>query len=1537
MAETKDFSSALEEMKQKAPEIYDSFIRWYGPGDLQALSSNEAVFNDFAAQFNAEVEKREKAEQILNNAVNDDLAAAAAGTAAEETGEDAADGEELEERGQEPGMDVGVVPIETEAMLSDPFRWEDFYAPAPEVETTRFNEAYELLNSEAGRNLQQQEVWKNNSIRIDGSDDKSLEEALNLSACRRLASSDLEINLDTLNDARREERARIEVEYYNNLYAVALGDKYNNIKGETHLERILKIDQAVRAGKTEKEIFKMLAINPNDAAKKMALATTTQANVKPIADFMEKRSKFSRGMHGFGKAMDWCQKFESKNPLFGLGMNFVAAGNPVYMGYRSILSARALYNDFQGFKDYAAFKEVFKDQVAEHGLKLYLEQNADSKVTLHDYNQVRAYPDYAAYVEKHPKADNRLAEEEFALLKKFQRKSEFTRESFESARQFAGQPYAAYAKAVGDKAVSEDMFNNVVKYTDIRRAYNYEEYKKKAGDRAVSETEYRQVKALNQSLGKVSIARALRDKKTFNDMANHSVIFFRSLPVIGQTYALGMAAKNMVSKTYWKGLAAKAKGTGKAIQTLWNKKGRDKEAWKQLYSNGSGLIAETVGAYMLYGGVSHSVDSVMHDGTGTTINYPVDETKETQATQAATDTITAPVAETPSFFSRIQSFMGYGNQEVTAPAENIAADSTGVEKTVTVLEDVNTPNRFREWENIRGNPTFSLINPDGTFRGFGFDYAAAAADSATVDDVQIPTEQHTADENGDQTVVEPVVQTAFEPTEVQQRNLSDLFEQYPRAATIILEGTENPSVDDVTKGSFKLEGEGNLYKRGVITSSTLQDLYDQGKLSSAQVESLVKFADSHFKDGQPIGDDAAALLKEATERSRQENTTGEVKQGEQNTGEGDRHGDDTNGTGEKTVTGDGDQKVGNDDKTSIQGYSFDENGRVIYRMELGDLNNMDPEQMDARIYQDLQTRLANGEQLDGNALKFMEQYKEAHPEQTTGEKTVADETVKKQPENEEKTETTAQTGIEKDTDFKLTRHDFESGKGYEMSGTGRMNGKNVEVVNLYDSNEKMVSSQITVLQDDTHSTVIKTTLDRHGRPQTLVTEIDGDHFKTHRASSASAALQEVLKADHTSSDNEGGRGTAGLQQSQKIELQDGDENTGSKHRGGDELYETTTPEVVEHKVWSTTFKGRYWIENDSEGNPQLQYRIADRQSLNIDRGLLDTFQSTIRSHGDTSHDFSALGGALRADNFGSQNPTNPEASGIMIKCEYLAERISLNEAVYHDMDVRVGKGDTLSDQDMQWRRNYEQDLAGLGLVREDGRLSYNPEAASQIAGRTEVLRQGSEITDQGGSRRFYDLSGEHKDPEVKTGDQTTTTEKTTGETTEKTEKSDEGTVVVASTAVNEPVEIDRGGFKGTYKLIELDDQGSYRLETKGGVTVDQDVLQALRGEKGIQQDADGKYTAANGTIKSGNYSIVSSRTLMEAQKITQNEAIYDHLQEQSGSRELTAAESRFMQAHDRRLTDLGLKHDTNGEIVKANAYEGQPRAAVRRGRGGYGD
>lgn len=119
-------------------------------------------------------------------------------------------------------------------------------------------------------------------------------------------------------------------------------------------------------------------------------------------------------------------------------------------------------------------------------------------------------------------------------------------------------------KKAGDRAVSKEMFDNLVKYTDIRRTQNYAEYAEKAGARAVSEAEYNRVRALNRALNKVSVGQALKDKTTRKAMMAHSVIFVRSLPVVGQGYALGMAVKNMVSKSYWQGVKAKAQGTGHA-------------------------------------------------------------------------------------------------------------------------------------------------------------------------------------------------------------------------------------------------------------------------------------------------------------------------------------------------------------------------------------------------------------------------------------------------------------------------------------------------------------------------------------------------------------------------------------------------------------------------------------------------------------------------------------------------------------------------------------------------------------------------------------------------------------------------------------------------------------------------------------------------------------------------------------------------------------------------------------------------------------
>lgn len=589
MAENADFSSLLEEIKENMPELYqemEAYAQRTGKS-LAELSKDEA----FVSRYSARYSERKDAVTALDNAVDEEIA----GAGSEE------DGAVADDDVAASGSEEAAASSETLAAVSDPFRWEEFYAPVPEVEAARFDKAYDLLNGEEGKAYRESPAWQGSAFEFDNSENKSLEETLNLSACRRLASSNEDITLENLSSARAEESARIKVEYYNSLYALSVGDKYNSIKAETHLSRIFKIDEAVRAGKSEKEIFKMLSINPSEATQKMALASTTQANIRPISDFMEKRSKFSRGMHNFGKVMDRIQKFEQKNPLFGLAVNYVAAGNPIYMGYRSVLSARALYNDFQGFKDYAAFREVYKNDVAELGLKRWKEQNPESKVDANGYNQVKAYDTYEAYCEKHKVEENRVSEEEFRQLKKFQKKAAFTREEFESLRQAAGMPYEEYAKKAGDRAVSKEMFDNLVKYTDIRRTQNYAEYAKKAGARAVSEAEYNRVRALNRALNKVSVGQALKDKTTRKAMMTHSVIFVRSLPVVGQGYALGMAVKNMVSKSYWQGVKAKAQGTGHAVKTLWSKKGRDKEAWKELYSNAGGLVAEAAGAWMLAG------------------------------------------------------------------------------------------------------------------------------------------------------------------------------------------------------------------------------------------------------------------------------------------------------------------------------------------------------------------------------------------------------------------------------------------------------------------------------------------------------------------------------------------------------------------------------------------------------------------------------------------------------------------------------------------------------------------------------------------------------------------------------------------------------------------------------------------------------------------------------------------------------------------------------------------------------------------------
>lgn len=1460
MAENADFSSLLEEIKENMPELYqemEAYAQRTGKS-LAELSKDEA----FVSRYSARYSERKDAVTALDNAVDEEIA----GAGSEE------DGAVADDDVAASGSEEAAASSETLAAVSDPFRWEEFYAPVPEVEAARFDKAYDLLNGEEGKAYRESPAWQGSAFEFDNSENKSLEETLNLSACRRLASSNEDITLENLSSARAEESARIKVEYYNSLYALSVGDKYNSIKAETHLSRIFKIDEAVRAGKSEKEIFKMLSINPSEATQKMALASTTQANIRPISDFMEKRSKFSRGMHNFGKVMDRIQKFEQKNPLFGLAVNYVAAGNPIYMGYRSVLSARALYNDFQGFKDYAAFREVYKNDVAELGLKRWKEQNPESKVDANGYNQVKAYDTYEAYCEKHKVEENRVSEEEFRQLKKFQKKAAFTREEFESLRQAAGMPYEEYAKKAGDRAVSKEMFDNLVKYTDIRRTQNYAEYAKKAGARAVSEAEYNRVRALNRALNKVSVGQALKDKTTRKAMMAHSVIFVRSLPVVGQGYALGMAVKNMVSKSYWQGVKAKAQGTGHAVKTLWSKKGRDKEAWKELYSNAGGLVAEAAGAWMLAGGVSSVAAG--YDGTGTTIDYAPGENARTTAdnTQTLADVQTAaPVTESPSLWTRFQGFMGYGSQEVQADAAvadstvlNAAAraDSLQTELQADTLQNVQHPDALR----VKEAPVLNF-QQDWTRPDF-----VNAADSA---DVQVPYAlgEHESDvrNDGDQVLVEPR-ETAVKLNDVQKTNLNALFEQYPRAASIILEGNDNPAVDDVTKGTFTMEGEGDLYKSGVISSAQLKEMMAEGKFTPAQLESLSRFADANFENGKMNAELSEQLY----------GSDGEVKEEVQTRNTGGDGENKEDGQKEKQHTDEENNGGGQERGSDIRFYSFDKDGNIIYSAEsLQDLNGLNPDQMDARAYQDLLTRQANGEQLDAGALKFLESYKESHPD------------LQQRTENGnegENTETVLndREQTEQLSGIALTRHDFESGKGYEMLGSGEINGKQVDVVNLFDENDRQLVSQYTIHEGEDRSTVIKTQLGDDGRPYTLVTEIDGDKTTTREVDNAREVLRKVLAGN----EKQTGRETEGLEESRNL--------TNEGESGEEKEVQTHTD-----KVRSSTFRGRYWLEADANGeNPQLRFRMGDPSQIAVDRELVAAFQNTVDGSGSS---YTALGGRLTADNFGAENRDNPNASGIMVKCENLARTIALNEAVYQDMEHRLANGEELSELDMKWRQKYEHDLEGIGLSRENGRLVYEPE---HVSSQTTDLRQEEVNRDnQGGSRRVYQLNENGNDGQ--NGGENTEIGQTEKQERERENESVNTDGLLHASEVNGYTQLEGKGIKIAYTLT---DDGGVRYANNATVAVDKNVLQAIRS----QYD--------NPTPKE------SGESLNMARDITKGEVIYDYLQQESGNRELTDAENSFMQKHNQTLERVGLVRDNGGEIVKKDAYEGQPRAFVKRGR-----
>ncbi len=1531
MAETKDLAQALEEMKSKAPEVYNEIIGRYNQSELL---NNEALFNDFVKLYDQSVADRKKGQQVLDAAIE-------ANSSEEQT---------------PPNTQDDRTPIENTQALEDPYHWEEFYAPAPEVESKRFDEAYNLLNSEEGKKFQQTKEWTSYNFNIPDSDNKTLDETLNLCACRRIASSNEAITLTNINDARAEESSRIKVEYYNSLFAIENKESYNLISAEKHLSRVLKIDQAVREGKSEQEIFKMLSINPREETKKAAYNTILHSNTQPISNFVEKRKTFRKTMHSFGKVMDFLQQKEQQYPVLAFAANLWLAGNPVYMGYRSVLSARALYNDFQGFKDYAVFSELYKNQISEQGFKRWQEQNKESKVAKNDYDQVKKYDSYSAYLEKH--SVNHISEEEFNQIKKFQKKQEFTREEFDMLRQ-AGGNYEDYAAQFKEKAVSKELYDSIGKYADIRRAQDYEEYAKKTGDRAVSEQEYNQVKVLMRSVGKVSMSQALKDKSTRKAMMAHSVIFVRSLPVVGKAYALGMAANKMMQKSYWQGIKVKAQGTGKAVQTLWSKRGRDREAWKQLRKDGGALLAEGLGVGMLLLGTRNLVEN------GNNFINNAGATDQNATTLAAAE-IQEDVRETPQVQNMPNNLVNtpetlyretINTVDSTASFENTARDSLAQPNGVETLRDTVMPNAAMMADSTGVNyPGVNQAAVDSTGVNYpGVNQAAvdstgvnypgvnqAAVDSTALnadanmaqnampladkaqdnfnqtdfnqqslwqnpgqsfmnnqtDDVQVPYAPAEVNDNANanDTLSSPVSPAPqFELNDAQKANLESLFKMYPRAATLILEGNENPNVNDVTHGGFSIEGENKLYSNGVISSAKLQELFDNGKFSTEQMQSLSQFADANFENGKMETSLLNDLYGRTTEQSSTKmpedmTNTGTVLSGTENTG-----------TEQPTAS-----------DTNITTYSFDKDGNIIYQVDdLQSMAGMNADDYDAKIYQDLLRREAAGETLDAGAQKFMDSYKASHPdvvqETVTKETTVQskDEAQSSQSIAEEKTEN--QSVQEQASENNLQRRELGKGK-YELYGSMEINGKMVDVSNVYDKHGDPTFSQYTVHEGEGQSTVVKMEM-KNGMVHTTVTEINGEHSTTKEYDgNANKILKDVLGERQT------GQATQGLEESKRL-----DESSQEQHVAAET-----------DKVRSSTFRGKYWFENDANGNPQLHCRMADPQQIPVDKELVHSFQNTIRGSG---NHYYALGGLLQADNYGAEHRDNPSTSGIMIKCEYLAQKFAYYEAVYQDMENRLAHGETLSETDLKWRDNYESDMEKVGLTRDDGKLIYSPEYRH-----ADILERGTpESTVENTSnqtlseeksdhavdadRKVYHLNeGDNKPTETEPKGQETTETKSEKTTEIKPEKTTETKSEETTEAKSENSEATKG--KTTEYVFEGKIENGVLMQgdepVHGGPNSAPDLVSTdeLTGGK-IFQNEQGLYVTENGAFTSYDLNVLENIVDMTQMQLNLDiEHNHDLNMRVAAGETLSAEEAAWQESHKALLAHYGLGYDENGQIEK---------------------
>lgn len=516
----------LNSLRTLNPQLYDEFIKDYSSTSLDAIIANDDEFSKLTSRFQ-EYMSQKNAEKIVQQAVEAEVSTGVAET-----------------------PEINNTNIDANAdKAADPYYWEGFYRPATQEDIARAEEITKKLEGEWKENKTNSSYLANN-ITVS----PSLNPVLELVATRRLAMSAQDITFENFNNSRAVEKQRMQVEYYTSLYALSIGkEKYASLKAVEMLNRISVIDAAIKEGKTAEEIYKILDIKPSEDQKKVAAEITSRSNIEPVRVWANGAKKF---LHKAGRFMDKMQKLESEHSGLAIGVNMQLAGNPIYMAYKSVMASRAIYNDFKGFQEYAAFRSLYV-------------KDSTKKFRRSDYDKLKqsASVSYESYVASFSQKDKDK-----------------------------------------NKVMSKDIFEQATQFSTVNSRENYEEYLRDAKtnklSKVLSEEEYNKVHVMTKNVKSVPIYKGFTNLDTLKQVGAHSIIFFSSLPLIGQSYAAFKTADNICKKSYWQTLGSKVTSSGKSIKKLWQAKGQDKEAWKELYSSSSRLISEVAGAVILVNGAS---------------------------------------------------------------------------------------------------------------------------------------------------------------------------------------------------------------------------------------------------------------------------------------------------------------------------------------------------------------------------------------------------------------------------------------------------------------------------------------------------------------------------------------------------------------------------------------------------------------------------------------------------------------------------------------------------------------------------------------------------------------------------------------------------------------------------------------------------------------------------------------------------------------------------------------------------------------------